>query len=46
MEHADVMSVEGVEVIFINDELCRASYETERPDHEVGHEAAESLAQR
>ena len=35
MEHAEVMSVKGVEVIFINDELCIASYETERPDREI-----------
>ena len=42
MEHADVMSVEDVEVIFINDELCGASYETERPNCEVGQEAPDS----
>lgn len=46
MEHAEVMSAEDVEAIFINDELCGASYETERPDCEVGYEAAESLAWR
>lgn len=44
MEHAEVMSVEGVEAIFINNELCGASYETERPSCEAGHEATESSA--
>ena len=44
MEHAEVMSVEDVEVIFINNELCGASYEAERSSCEVGQEAVESLA--
>ena len=44
MEHAEVMSVEDVEAIFINNELCGASYETERPGREVGQEATKSLA--
>ena len=46
MEHAEVMSVGDVEVIFINNELCGASYEAERLDREISHEAAKSLAQR
>ena len=45
MEHAEVMSVEDVEAIFINNELCGASYETERLDREISHEAIRSLAE-
>ena len=39
LEQSEVMSVEGVEVIFVNGELCGASYEAESRKSDPLHEA-------